>query len=108
MFDHLGLNKNSQAPVDLNTHILEESSLCVFELLLRMNDTCLKETYTLMFFPLRNCSGVFDLSTQVLTQVFFMIFSIFQACTEECDSNTQVCNKYSLCFSSERNLYQRI
>jgi hypothetical protein len=59
-----------------------------------------------MFFPWRNCGGVFDLSTQVLTEVFFMIFSIFQACTEECDSNTQVCNKYSLCFSSERNLYQ--
>jgi hypothetical protein len=50
MFDHLGLNKNSQAPVDLNTHILEESSFCVFELLLRMNDTCLKETYPYVFF----------------------------------------------------------
>ncbi len=33
------LNKNSQAAFDLNSHILEESSLCVFELLLRMNDT---------------------------------------------------------------------
>ncbi len=49
MFDHLGLNNNSQAPFDLNTHILEESSLCVFELLLRMNETCLKETYPYVF-----------------------------------------------------------
>jgi len=49
MFDHLGLNKDSQAPVDLHTHILEESSLRVFELLLRMNDTCLKETHPYVF-----------------------------------------------------------
>jgi hypothetical protein len=49
-----------------------------------------------MFFPFRNCSRVLDLSTQLLTEVFFVLFSILKACTEESVPNTQVCSKYSV------------
>jgi hypothetical protein len=27
-----------------------------------------------------------------------VVFFILKPCTEECDSNTQVCNKYCVCF----------
>jgi hypothetical protein len=46
---------------------------------------------------------------EVFTEVFFVVFSISKACcTEDCDSNTQVCSNYSVCFPSERHLCQRI